>query len=379
MSVTRRDFIAGFASLSLLGAPIFNVRAAGMAKKNLVVVMLRGGMDGLTAIQPNDRRMEKVRPDILVQGVKKLTSDFNLHPRLRSFMSCWQEGKASVVHATSIPYQMRSHFDGQNLMESGGHTPYADKTGWLGRGIEAAELGGLAISLPMPLILRGNHAPDNFYPTWLTLPSGTDLDLIEQSYTDGSALADVMAKVRARPVSMMQQIGNNDAHELAVIAAQELQREDGPRVAVFDIGGFDTHAAQGGEDGEHGEKLGDFDKVLAALKQGLGQSFDDTLILTLTEFGRKVEQNGGYGTEHGYGTAILMAGGLLKRAQIHADWPGLARKDLYEGQDLNATIDARSVYCSAMAYCFDSDFNTMRRKAFFNDDLTDLTDALFKT
>ena len=377
MSLNRRHFISGIASLSLLGSPIFNARAASLKKKNLVVVMLRGGMDGLTAIQPNDARMSKVRPDILVTGVQKLTSDFNVHPRLRSFIECWNEGKASVVHATSIPYTMRSHFDGQNVMESGGHVPYAEKTGWLGRGIEASELGGLAISLPMPLILRGQHAPDNYYPTWMKLPSQEELNLIQQSYSDGSQLAQVMSRVRARPVSMMQQVGNNDAHELAVIAAQELRREDGPRVAVFDIGGFDTHAAQGGEDGEHGERLGDFDKVLGALKRGLKDAFDDTLIVTLTEFGRKVEQNGGYGTEHGYGTAILMAGGLLKTSQVFADWPGLNRKHLYEGQDLNATIDARSVYCSAMSSCFDIDFKQMQRRAFFNDHLQDLTDRLF--
>ena len=376
--MNRRQFISGFTSLSLLGSPVFNARASQLKKKNLVIIMLRGGMDGLTAIQPNDSKMESVRPDILVTGVKKLTADFNVHPRLKAFMQCWDEGKASVVHATSIPYTMRSHFDGQNLMESGGHTPYADKTGWLGRGIEASELGGLAVSLPMPLILRGNHSPDNYYPTWMKLPSREELNLIQQSYTKDSTLSKVLERVRARPVSMMKSVGNNDAHELAVVAAEELRRDDGPRVAVFDIGGFDTHAAQGGEDGEHGERLADFDKVLQALRDGLGQSFDDTLILTVTEFGRKVEQNGGYGTEHGYGTAILMAGGLLKKSQIHADWPGLKTKNLYEGQDLNATIDARSVYCSAMSTCFDIDFKTMKSKAFFNDDLVNLSDALFK-
>jgi uncharacterized protein (DUF1501 family) len=162
------------------------------------------------------------------------------------------------------------------------------------------------------------------------------------------------------------------------VAAQELRREDGPRVAVFDIGGFDTHAAQGGEDGAHGECLADFDKVLQELLNGLGDQFDNTLIVTLTEFGRKVEQNGGYGTEHGYGTAVLMAGGLVKSPQVYADWPGLATKHLFERQDLNATIDARSVYCSAMSVCFDIDFKTMRDKAFFGDPLNDLTDQLFK-
>lgn len=378
MTISRRHFIAGMSSLTLLGSPLFNARAAQMKKKNFVVIMLRGGMDGLTAIQPNDRRMERSRPDIMVKGVQKLTSDFNIHPRLEAFYDCWKAGKASVVHATSIPYTGRSHFDGQNLMESGGQIPYAEKTGWLGRGIEAAELEGLAISLPMPLVLRGSTAPDNYYPTYMSIPDDRDLDIIQSSYTPGSPLANVMQKVRARPISMMSMQGDNEAHELAGVAAQELRREDGPRIAVFDIGGFDTHAAQGGEDGEHGERLNDYDKVLNILESGLGDSFDDTLIVTLTEFGRKVEQNGGYGTEHGYGTAVLMAGGLVKKPEVFADWPGLESKNLFEKQDLNATIDARSVYCSAMSACFDIDFKTMKEQAFFGDDLQDLTERLFK-
>ena len=378
MTISRRHFISGAGSLTLLGSPLFNARAAKMKKKNLVVIMLRGGMDGLTAIQPNDSRMEKVRPDIVVTGVKKLTSDFNIHPRLEVFRECWKENKAAVVHATSIPYTGRSHFDGQNLMESGGHVPYAVKSGWLGRGIEVAELEGLAVSLPMPLVLRGSKGQDNYYPTWLELPKTIDLDVINSSYTPDSPLAKTMNKVLNRPLSMMQEVDDNKAHELAVVAAEELRREDGPRIAVFDIGGFDTHAAQGGEDGEHGERLSDYDKVLEELKSGLGDAFDDTLIVTLTEFGRKVEQNGGYGTEHGYGTAILLAGGLVKSRQIYADWPGLESKNLFEKQDLNATIDARSVYCAAMSACFDIDFNTMKDQAFFGDDLQDLTEKLFK-
>ena len=127
-----------------------------------------------------------------------------------------------------------------------------------------------------------------------------------------------------------------------------------------------------------GEKLNQYDKILGVLNEGLGPVFDDTLILTLTEFGRKIEENGGYGTEHVYGTAILMAGGLLKKAQIFADWPGLKSKNLFEGQDLNATIDARAVYCSAMSACFEVDFSYMRKQAFWDHSLPDLTDKLFK-
>ena len=377
MTITRREFVAGVGSITLLASPVFNVRAAGLQKRNLVIIMLRGGMDGLTAVPPRDRRLNSARPDILVKKTQKLTSDFDLHPSLETFHELWRAGQAGVVHATNIPYTKRSHFEGQNLMESGGHVPYGESTGWLGRGLEAAELGGLAISLPMPLLLRGKVVQDNFYPTHMSMPYKPELTTIAGSYPEGSALRKAMEKVISRPKSMMQRSNSNDAADLADTAATELARVDGPRVAVFDLDGFDTHAAQGGDDGAHGEKLSDYGEIINRLRDGLGDAFDNTLILTLTEFGRKLDQNGGYGTEHGYGTAVMMAGGLVKQT-IYTDWPGLKSKELFEGQDLNATIDARAVYCSAMAACFDVDFAYMRKHTFWDEPLPDLTDALFK-
>ena len=377
MMVQRRQFITGLSSLSLLGSPLFNARAEGLAKRNLVVIMLRGGMDGLTAVPVKDSRLSNARPDISVDETLPLTSDFQLHPRLRHFHELWQKGQAAVVHATNIPYTNRSHFEGQDVMQSGGHVPYGDKTGWLGRGLSEANLDGVALSLPMPLLLRGNIVPDNFYPANFPLPRDFVMDKVADSYQHDAEIKEMMAKIQGRPRSMSFYT-SSDIDVLARQAAEQLADAAGPRVAVFDIGGFDTHAAQGGSDGEHGEKLRDYDRVLKLLSIGLKDALDDTLILTLTEFGRKLHQNGGYGTEHGYGTAILMAGGLVKRSQVYADWPGLKSGDLFEGQDLMATIDARSVYCSAMATCFDTDFEKIRRGAFYGDPLDDLTDKLFR-
>ena len=234
------------------------------------------------------------------------------------------EGRHGIgFHATSIPYTGRSHFDGQNLMETGAHVAYSEKTGWLGRGMDAAELQGLAVSLPMPLLLRGSEGLDNYFPTYMRLPLKKDMERINASYTSGSELDKTMQRILHRPRSMMQRAtGDNEAHTLANVAAEELSREDGPRIAVFDLDGFDTHAGLGVMDGVLGEQLNNYDRVLRVLKDKLGDEYKNTLVLTLTEFGRKFEQNGGYGTEHGYGTAILMAGGLVKKAEVHADWPG---------------------------------------------------------
>ena len=172
--------------------------------------------------------------------------------------------------------------------------------------------------------------------------------------------------------------GKRKNGNLSKQAAEYLKKPDGPRVAVFEVNGFDTHAAQGGINGTHTKCLLEMDEIIENLKVNLKDSYKDTLILTVTEFGRTIAQNGGNGTEHGYGTALFMAGGLLKKSQVYSDWPGLKRKELYQGRDLNATIDARSVYASAMSTVFDLDFNRIEKEVFFGDKLQNMSDKLFK-
>ena len=381
MTVTRRHFIAGSSAVFLAGSPISRSLAGPAEKRNLIVVMLRGGMDGLSAVPYiGDDQLAAARPDILVRQPASLDGNFGLHPALRHFGQLWQENKAAVVHAASIPYSGRSHFEGQNLMESGGHTPYADATGWLGRGMGQANLSGLSLSLPMPLILRGEQAQDNFFPAALKLPDNLLLDRLAESYQEEPLLADTLQAIQTRPLSMM---GGGRASErrepaaLARVAGARLADPDGPSVAVFDIGGFDTHSAQGGDTGEHANQLRDFDQVIKALHQSLGAALDQTLIVSLTEFGRTLSQNGGSGTEHGYGTAVLLAGGLLKKAQVLTDWPGLSKAQLFEGRDLQASIDARAVYAAAMASCFGVSQQKICAAAFFGENLRDLTSDLF--
>ena len=177
--------------------------------------------------------------------------------------------------------------------------------------------------------------------------------------------------------SMRSRGGDDDVHSLARIAGQQLADPDGPSIAVFDIGGFDTHAGQGGDRGEHAQQLGKFDQVVGTLRSTLGDVFDDTIIVSLTEFGRTLEQNGGSGTEHGYGTAILMAGGLLPESRVIGDWPGLKKGKLFEGRDLDATIDARAVYASVVARVLGADHRKVVKDAFFGADLPDMTARIF--
>ena len=376
--ISRRTFLTGSMTVTLLGSPIFSAFAEKRNKRNLIVISLRGGMDGLSAVPPIDPILEKLRPDILVKKTLPLTSDFALHPSLKNFHSAWKTDKAAIVHSANIPYTNRSHFEGQDLMESGGLKPFSEYTGWLGRGMETAGLEGLAIALPMPLILRSKANLDNYFPTKLSTPSPEIMKQVAKTYPVNSNLKSTIERVIMRPYSMLSGSGSRKAYRLAGTAAQALARADGPRVAVFDMNGFDTHAAQGGSNGEHANKLYNLDKIFGTLRKNLGSTFDNTLIVTLTEFGRKVEQNGGNGTEHGYGTAVLMMGGLIKKAQVYSDWPGLKRKNMFEGQDLNSTTDARSIYCSAMAMAFETDFEKLQRQVFWNNKLLNLQDKLFR-
>ena len=380
MKINRRDFLKTTAMTSLYFAGFGLPSFASQNKKNLVVIMLQGGMDGLCAVPvKDDKNFQKLRSKINLDKTLELTSDFDLHPALENFKSLWDQNNASVFHATSIPYKERSHFEGQNLMMTGGRVPYKYKTGWLGRGMKLAGLkgNGLALSLPMPLLIRGVPLNDNYYPIMSSLPNKGLLNIIEgefEQYSE-SDLSATLSMVKKRKFNSYA--GNNNS-SLAREAGQQLSDPNGPRVAVFQVEEFDTHAAQGGVHGTHADCLREYDQILRGLKASMGSAFKDTLILTLTEFGRTIKQNGGNGTEHGYGTAVLMAGGLIKKSEVHADWPGLKRKELFQGRDLNATVDARSIYASAMSTVFDVEFERIKKDVFWGEDLQNLSDKLFK-
>ena len=387
MKITRRDFLKGTATTLFLAGFNLPALATTSKKKNLVVIMLRGGMDGLCAVPViGDKNFEKRRKSILIEDTIKLNSDFALHPRLIGFNKCWNDNTGSIVHAASIPYTQRSHFEGQNLMESGGRTPYQEKTGWVGRAMKLDNLqgDGLALSLPMPLLLRGIPKNNNYFPGRGKLPRERTLELLRSVYAESSEdeLLEMMNYIKKRKNEEMMggtvRRGKRENKNLARQAATYLRKSDGPRVAVFEVNGFDTHAAQGGIDGTHTKCLVEMDEIINNLKDNLQEAYNDTIILTVTEFGRTIKQNGGNGTEHGYGTAIFMAGGLLKKSQVHTDWPGLKRKEMYEGRDLNATIDSRSVYASAMSTVFDLDFKRIQKDVFWGEDLQNLSDKLFK-
>ena len=238
---------------------------------------------------------------------------------------------------------------------------------------------GLALALPMPLLIRGVPMNNNYFPVGDRLPSNDTLKLINQAYKEHNEkmLGENLNTIMTRE---LRNTASDDSWVLASNAGQQLSKNNGPRVAVFEVDGFDTHAAQGATDGAHADCLSDYDRIVSGIKQAMSkESFDNTLIVTLTEFGRTIKQNSSNGTEHGYGSAIFLAGGLVKKAQVHTDWPGLKKKELFEGRDLNSTIDSRAIYASAMSTVFEVDFKKITKEVFWGENLQNLSDKLLKS
>ena len=380
--ISRRDFLKySGASLFLAGVPI-----PGYTKDkppgNISVILLEGGMDGLTAVPPiGDPNLIAMRKTITPKDFLKLNSFFGLHPSLPNFSRLMAKNNASVVHATSFPYIKRSHFEGQNLMEGGGLSPFAEKTGWLGRSLDLAQVPGKALSLDMPLILRGYKDNDNFYPASIKNSNALISNLINLiSMAHSKDEAEIFSKLSKK--SSQASLTPRDPVSLAKYAGNEMSKENGPIASVIRIGQFDTHANQVSDDGydkngNHAKRLEIVDDVIAGYREGLGDAWNRSIILTLTEFGRTVAVNGTRGTEHGYGSAGLLAGGTISKSRIIAEWPGLSKKEQFEGRDLMATIDYRSVCAACIERSLGLDHDRIASEVFFTPKLPRVYDYIF--
>ena len=359
----RRDFLKGtLGTLYMMASPNMALPDTNPTEKRLLVVLLRGGMDGLASIPPlGDKNLSKIRKDILVNGANDLDGFFGINPSLRFLGSEYHKGRAAFVHATSFPYTGRSHFDGQNIMETGFEQAYAVTSGWVGRAMNAAGFSSLAVSLPIPIILRGNDVNSNYFPTNFSKAGKSVYKDVKEMWQNDPQLAGLLDPIIGR---RMQHGGRGDTRELVSFAAKEMHKPDGPRVGLLEFEGFDTHALQGNEDGHHAEILAELDGVLEGFKRQMGDLYDNTVVVTVTEFGRTASENGTQGTDHGWASAIFLAGGLVKGKQVISDWPGLGSKDLYEGRDLLMTIDARDVYAEVVKTVFDLNDQDIARDVF---------------
>jgi uncharacterized protein (DUF1501 family) len=359
----RRNFLKGsLGTLYMMASPNMAFPDVKLPEKRLLVVLLRGGLDGLAAVPPlADKNLSKIRKDVLVQGANDLDGFFGIHPNLKFLENEYHSGNAAFVHATSFPYTGRSHFDGQNIMETGSEQAYAVTSGWVGRAMNAAGFSSLAVSLPIPIILRGNEVNSNYFPTNFSKATKKEYAEVEKMWNSDSQLNGMLKDISSRDT---MKHGRGDTIDLVGYAASQMHKTNGPRVGLLEIDGFDTHALQGNEQGEHAELLEDLDNILRVFKERMGPLYDDTAIVTVTEFGRTAFENGTQGTDHGWASSMILAGGLVKGKQVVSDWPGLSKRNLFEDRDLTMTIDARDIYAEVVKTVFDLEDDVISEHVF---------------
>lgn len=363
MLIDRRNFLkTAMGSAFLLGYPQLSFAAEELGRRRLIVILLRGGLDGLAALPPiGDKDLGPLRRSIQINNPEKLDGIFGINPALNFMKKEYGEGRSAFVHATSFPYTGRSHFDGQNLMEAGSSAPNMVSTGWVGRAMAVANMGSIAFSLPIPLILRGNRETTNHYPSaLLSAPDPIYKSLYEDWHKD-PAFADTADKLVEKHA---MNVRGRSQSLLVSFASNQMGKESGPRVGLLDLVGFDTHAVQGNETGNQSNMIRQIDMIMSDLKLQMNKFWSDTIVVTVTEFGRTASENGASGTDHGYASCIMLAGGLLKKAQVISDWPGLKQSALYEGRDLKMTIDARDIYSEIVSKVFNIDPEIVSRDVF---------------
>ena len=403
--IDRRQFLA-VSALAAGGALMTSRLAFGRTNtpSRFVFIILRGALDGLTAVPPyGDADYARLRRELAVgapgsaNGAIKLDNLFGLHPSLGFLGDSYKARELVVFHAVASPYRERSHFDGQDVLENGFVRPHASQSGWLNRALVAVpaervstrkELG-VALGQNVPLVMRGPAAVASWSPSKLaaldedTLERITDLysrdPLLSRRLADAMAAnaiaasaqddasemqpamaADVPSAIAdksnaAEPSQLLAKRDQANSRagaryvEVVRAAAGFLRKEDGPQIAVFDATGWDTHANEGGAQGQLGARLGALDAGLRTLKEQLGPVWKDTAVLIATEFGRTAATNGTRGTDHGTGAAAFLVGGAVQGGRVIADWPGLSAGALYEGRDLKPTLDIRSVMKGLLA------------------------------
>jgi uncharacterized protein (DUF1501 family) len=355
---SRREALLGSGALFAWSQMPRLARAAGRDPRMLVIV-LRGALDGLGAVAPvGDPDWIGLRGDraLVLDGktpALPLDAFFALNPAMPNLHRLYKAQQACIVHATATPYRERSHFDGQDVLESGIARPGAVDTGWLNRAL---------VALASPLVVRGRAPVMSWVPQQL-LPASADtqarlLDLYQ--HTDPRLAVALEARIRLAALGPAGGMDGSQSDstllpaagiarvrayfaEAAGTAARFLAKADGPRVGAVGFVGWDTHINEGAASGQLANLLGALDGALAAIETNMGEAWRETVVAIITEFGRTARINGTDGTDHGTGTVAFLAGGALRGGRMVADWPGLKPAQLHEGRDLKPTTDLRAV------------------------------------
>ncbi|OYW46532.1 MAG: hypothetical protein B7Z08_06965 [Sphingomonadales bacterium 32-68-7] len=356
--IDRRQILIGGAALGAATLFVPSLAAAqATGPKRLLFVLLRGAADGLGLLAPvGDPDFERQR-GVLAEdfaGAPKIGGMFAFHPGLERTAAMFASGEALVAHAVASSYRERSHFDAQNLLETGGASAHALRDGWLNRLL--GQLGtprptGLAIAPAIPLALRGALPVTNFAPSPLPDAAAPLLARVGELYAGDDQLHALWQQALATRAMAGDSAGGNlrNAEVAGTLAASLMSGPGGAGIAMLDLDGWDTHANQRGA---LARQLRQLDALLGAYRSGMGEAWGDTLVLVATEFGRTVRLNGTGGTDHGTAGAALVLGGAVRGGRVIADWPGLADAALHDGRDLRPTGSLEAVLAGAAAAHF---------------------------
>lgn len=369
MAVNRRCFLSSAAAL--LAAPQL-VFAQAATERRFVFIIQRGAADGLHTVVPYaEPAYAKLRGALAIDPSEtlKLDGSFSLHPSLAGIAQLYKDKQASVFHAVASPYRDRSHFDGQNVLETGGMAPFQLKDGWMNRlagMLPRRSKEAIAFAPTLPLALRGAVDVASYAPSGLPQAS-QDLLLRAQQLYEGDAQLNALWSAATGAQDIAGRIAGGQGRkapiELGELAAGFLARPEGPRIAMIETSGWDTHSAQSSR---LAVQLRDLDSLVAALRKGLGEAWAQTTILVATEFGRTVVANGTGGTDHGTASAAMLLGGAVQGGRIVTDWPGLAPNDLLENRDLRPTLGLDALVAHACAESFQLDPERTARILFPN-------------
>ena len=392
MNGSRRRFLIGAGALAATATIPHALFAYTGGSSRLVVVILRGALDGLAAVPPyGDPDYAGLHRELAIaapggpDGALVLNNTFGLHPALSFLHGRFAAGELVVFDAVASPYRDRSHFDGQNVLENGLTKPIGTADGWLNRALAALPRGvgrsgdrAVAISQNVPLILRGEAAVISKSPQ---ATPDVDEDLLArladlysrddwfsarlseavqtEKMVDGAADSGAMGKGAAGAAAYPNRVG-----AVARMASELMRSDGGPEIAVIEASGWDTHANQGGAKGLLATRLAGLDQGLKSLADGLGPLWPQTAVLVVTEFGRTAAVNGTRGTDHGTGGCAFLVGGAVRGGQVIADWPSLRRTALLDNRDLKPTLDLRSVFKAVLDEHMHVDANTLAKRVF---------------
>jgi uncharacterized protein (DUF1501 family) len=358
--IDRRTLLARSlgAACCLAASPLVTpvTLASAPGDNRLVVILLRGALDGLDAFPPlGDPHLARLRPGLAAGAPLELDGRFGMHPELAALMPLWQAGELAVAHAVATPYRdKRSHFDGQDLLETGMAAPLQARDGWLNRTLAALPGArpetALSVGREGMLILRGSEPVRGWAPGDTFGLTNDARGLLDRLYRDDPLFLN--AAHAAEALSLLDGGGKPapGVDPIARFAGERLAEE--ARIAAFSINGWDTHRGQANAIRAPLRRLA---SAVVTLRETLGPAWDTTLVVAMTEFGRTVRENGNGGTDHGTGGAALLAGGVLNGGQVLGRWPGLRDADLYQNRDLMPTRDVRAYPAWALADLFGLD------------------------